>query len=471
MTIRKRVLSLILCAVLLICVFPVNASAASDFPTVLAEAKKGVVQLYCVGEDALFISSWTGTGFAVGEAGKDSDVFVTNWHVVAGNGDYDQDSIQVWILQENCEIDEDTLEPDPNKSIVCEVLKTTTGEPDYAIIRATEPVTGYKPLKLLTGEQVLDGQTVYALGYPGIVDKASANHYGIDDITSTNGIISKHMVDTGNIQVLMHTAQISGGNSGGPLITEDGAVVGVNTYVFGESEENMNRYCAEYIDYAIEGLEALGLPYAVADQPSVGTDSTEETNPGDKDPGDSKGGESNLVPLIAAGGAAIAVAVGILLIAMKKKKEREAEARRQEEARRRQAEERRRQEEERRRQEEARRRQEEEQRRQEEERRRQEEEVKAQLQLNGAATYPVRAAGCIIGRGTDCGIVLPAKAPGVSTHHCKLEFQNGQLILTDLDSTYGTYIHGKRIPARTPVALKTGSSFCLGSDAYRFTVC
>ena len=122
MTMRKRILSLILCAVLLAGILPVNGSAASDFPTVLAEAKKGVVQIYCVGKDTLFVSSWTGTGFAVGESGKDSDVFLTNWHVAAGEGEYPQEDIRIWILQENCEIDKDTLEPDPSKSITCEVL-------------------------------------------------------------------------------------------------------------------------------------------------------------------------------------------------------------------------------------------------------------------------------------------------------------------------------------------------------------
>lgn len=486
MTIRKRILSLILCAVLLAGILPVNGSAASDFPTVLAEAKKGVVQIYCVGKDTLFVSSWTGTGFAVGESGKDSDVFLTNWHVAAGEGEYPQEDIRIWILQENCEIDKDTLEPDPSKSITCEVLKTTTGAPDYAIIRATEPVSGYKPLPLLSGEKVLDGQTVYALGYPGIVDQASASHYGIDDITSTNGIISKHMTDTDNINVLMHTAQISGGNSGGPLITEDGAVVGLNTYVFGESQENMNRYCAIYIDYAIEGLDDLGLPYTIfsgqavppTTDPDGEPETTAETDPVETtDPGNPGGGgeEENLVPLIAAGGAAIAVALGILFIAMKKKKEREEEERRQMEARRRREEEerRRQEEEERRRREEAerRRREEEQRRRLEEEARRREQRVVAHVQLNGATVYPVPASGCIIGRSPDCSIVLPENAPGVSRRHCKLEFRENRLILTDLKSTSGTYIHHKQIPANTPVALKPGSSFCLGSEAYCFTVC
>ena len=482
MKLYQKLFALIICAALLLCAFPVGASAESDFPTVLAEAKKGVVQIYGVGESGIYISSWIGTGFAVGEEGTDSNVFLTNWHVVTSSGEYELDKVRIWILQENCEISESTLEPDPNNSIECEVLKTTTGYPDYAIIRATEPVSGYKPLKLLSSEAVPDGLTVYALGYPAIVGQASASHYGIDDITSTNGIISQHMQYglAENTWVLMHTAQISGGNSGGPLITEEGAVVGLNTYGFGESGGEMNRYCAVYIDYAMEGLDELGLPYEVHGE-QASADSTEssgdgeqheETTPDDKDDEEE---DDKLIILLAAGGAVLLIGAVVVFIILKRKKEEQEALRRQEEYRRRQEEERRRQEAEERRQAEARRQEEErrqaEARRQAEERNRRAQEVKAQLQLNGGTIYPVRASGCVIGREPDCSIVLPSNAPGVSRHHCKLEFREGQLLLIDTNSSHGTYIHGKRIPANTPVILKPGSSFCLGSEACKFTVC
>lgn len=487
MTTWKKALSLIVCLALLTCTLPLHASASSNFPAVLAEAKKGVVQIYGLGDDGLFLQSWIGTGFAVGEAGQPSDIFLTNWHVVAGNGEFSPERVKIWILQENCQIDERTLEPDPSKSITCEVLKTTTGYPDYAIIRATEAVTDYMPLTMMSSKEILDGTKVYALGYPAVVGSISASHYGIDDITATDGIVSQHMqyAAAANTWVLMHTAQISGGNSGGPLITEDGLVVGLNTYGFGENEANMNRYCAVYIDYAIEGLDELGLPYTLYSASESGDAAGESDDPSDtkedskdeekKDSKDEKddeeGEEDNWIPIVAAGGGALLVALVIVIIVMKKKQQEQQ--RRQEAERRFQAEQRR-LEEERRRQEEARR-LEEERRRQEAQRReaqlRKEQEVKAQVQLSGGPVYPVRASGCLIGRERDCNIVLPENTSGVSRHHCKLEHRSGQLILVDLNSTYGTYIHGKRIPANTPVALKPGSSFCLGSEKCKFTVC
>lgn len=463
----KRFLALILCAALLIIVFPMHVSAASNFPAVLAEAKKGVVKIYCLCDDGYLLHSWSGTGFAVGEAGKDSDIFLTNQHVISCEYGHFSDNIRIWILQENCEINERTGEPDSSKSITCEVLKTTDGFPDYAIIRATEPIEGYKALPLLSSETVPDGLTVYALGYPGVVDNASANHYGIDDITSTNGMISKHMQYTvaDNTWVLMHTAQISGGNSGGPLITEDGAVVGLNTYGFGESEDNMNRYCAVYIDYAIDGLKELNLPYELFDvQDPVTTNPTEtqaaEETTTETTPQVDEKEEPVPVLLVVIGCTAAAVLVAIIILLKRRKEKQQEEARLHQEA-------------ERRRIEEEHRRKEAERRRLEEEchKRERQENIVAQLQLNGKTIYPVPASGCVIGRDYDCTIRLPEKTPGVSHHHCKLEFYQGQLVLMDLQSRYGTYIHGTRIPTNTRVALKRGSSFCLGSEQCKFTVC
>lgn len=450
MKIRKRLLSLVLCVALLVCALPLTAAAEDDFTEVLAEAKKGVVQILAIYNGG----GSMGTGFAVGEPDSETDIFLTNWHVITGSGAFPVDQTRIWILQEDCAIDGATLEPDPAKSIPCEVLKTTTGYPDYAIIRATRPVPDYKPMPLMSSKDVADGTKVYALGYPGVVGDATVSHYGINDITVTDGVVSQHMqyAYKGDTWVLMHTAKMSPGNSGGPLITEDGYVVALNTYVFGENDKNMDRSCSVYIDYAMDGLDELDLPYEKID-PNVDPD----------DPG--------LTPILIGGGVAVIAAAVALIIAQKKKQEKEEEQRRQAEERRRREEEQRRQAEERRRMEEAQRRREEEQRRREEEQRRKAQEVKAQLRYSNGGIYPVTASGCIIGRERDCSVVLPEITSGVSRHHCKVEFRDGQLILTDLNSSCGTYIHGKRVPPNTPVILKSGSSFCLGSEQIKFTVC
>src|SRR3982074_889125 len=55
----------------------------------------------------------------------------------------------------------------------------------------------------------------------------------------------------------------------------------------------------------------------------------------------------------------------------------------------------------------------------------------------------LEAAPLIIGREGQCGLVL-ANAD-VSRRHCRAELKGGEVIATDLNSTNGTYLAGKRI--------------------------
>ena len=87
MKLRKQIGTFLLAVILLVTMLPLTASANS-FPEVLAQAKKGVAKIYARGSDGRYWSSWSGTGFAVGTTGQDSDVFLTNWHVVTGDGEY-----------------------------------------------------------------------------------------------------------------------------------------------------------------------------------------------------------------------------------------------------------------------------------------------------------------------------------------------------------------------------------------------
>ena len=77
------------------------------------------------------------------------------------------------------------------------------------------------------------GSDVVALGYPGNVDLAtarSANDY-ITPRTSTRseGISNTQGVD--RVAMLIHTAKISRGNSGGPLVDRCGRIAGINSAI------------------------------------------------------------------------------------------------------------------------------------------------------------------------------------------------------------------------------------------------
>lgn len=82
--------------------------------------------------------------------------------------------------------------------------------------------------------------------------------------------------------------------------------------------------------------------------------------------------------------------------------------------------------------------------------------------------------GIMIGRDpVACRIALSASSPGVSRHHCQVDYnpQTGMFIVNDLGSTYGTYLmDGTRLASGQPAALRSGERFCVGSRANIFEV-
>ena len=98
-------------------------------------------------------------------------------------------------------------------------------------------------------------------------------------------------------------------------------------------------------------------------------------------------------------------------------------------------------------------------------------ESKFKLLADDGKIYSISGTGTLIGRDPSCQICLSEGSKGVSRRHCQLTVQAGKLILTDIGSTYGTFIHETKIPVNTPVELHSGSYFCLGGpNSNRFTV-
>lgn len=76
---------------------------------------------------------------------------------------------------------------------------------------------------------------------------------------------------------------------------------------------------------------------------------------------------------------------------------------------------------------------------------------------------PVYEGECVsMGRSPACTISLP-QAANVSARHCELNCSGGTPYLTDLGSTNGTYVGGRRITPNQPVLLHDNDEIWLGS--------
>lgn len=86
-------------------------------------------------------------------------------------------------------------------------------------------------------------------------------------------------------------------------------------------------------------------------------------------------------------------------------------------------------------------------------------------------TYMIGGNGILIGRDQDCAIRFMPETPGISRHHCSLRWQQGALMLTDLDSAYGTYLaDGRKLPPQYPTQIAAGGCFYLANANNLFQI-
>lgn len=138
---------------------------------------------------------------------------------------------------------------------------------DLALIE----ITGTRlPVAALYTGPIEEGSMVTALGYPGNVDLATAKSaadyiHPLSPIRS-EGVFSGRRQMSGT-DVLLHTAPIARGNSGGPLLDSCGRVIGINSAITrGEEGDSSfafaiaNSEIAAFLNGAKQPYVAVGTP-------------------------------------------------------------------------------------------------------------------------------------------------------------------------------------------------------------------
>lgn len=84
-------------------------------------------------------------------------------------------------------------------------------------------------------------------------------------------------------------------------------------------------------------------------------------------------------------------------------------------------------------------------------------------------SYPLGPDGLLFGCDPSCAVRFPAGTPGISRRHCAIRWQQGVPTLTDLNSSYGTFMgDGRKLPPSYPAQLAAGSRFYLGDTRCLF---
>lgn len=284
----RKLLASILCVVMLVCMMSIaiGASAAEANQKVM-NAKNGVVQIqeWFVDPEA-GVSQYLGygSGFLINE-----ETVITCEHVVSGFTDgwyveWTQMINNTYGLKRTVEEVKSLLEHrvTVDRDVwVRGTIRKASAEMDFAILTLDEKIYNREILPLRKSSTLKQTEAVYALGFPGDMDDIKVEHtYGADEVAISSGSVNqvaKITIDylgINNVEHIEHSALITPGNSGGPLVDANGAVVGVNAVC------SDTRNLSVSIDQVIATLDALGIEwdeYSSSYQPVV-SDKTNKTN-------------------------------------------------------------------------------------------------------------------------------------------------------------------------------------------------
>lgn len=391
------------------------------------EARNGIVLVSATAQDSLGnTEGGIGTGWAIGKPGEPVEYIVTNGHVVEAAYVYPRmDNTITGVVQVYFSAAE-------NDFVQAKVLYYSgADEKDLAILQLPSPTDKRTALALRASDSVNVGDTAYALGYPG---NATINEdfstYDKNDITMTKGIISKRTtLSSTTYEAFQMDVSIASGNSGGPLVDDNGYVVGVNVATAYDvvTGQLSDVHYAIVMDELTKILDAEQIEYTMAN-PSLGWVRTWMCFV-----------FFPLAVLLIAGGALL------LVFSLKSAKASAAGAGGTGPAP-----------------------------------SRGQGPVSKHAVLRGVTgkyagqSFDLLQRKIVIGRDpSTCNIIFDRNTPGISGRHCQVAYDPNAdcFLLTDLGSSYGTFLgNGKKLTANVAEKLLAGDTFYLCDNANRFVV-
>lgn len=195
----------------------------------------------------------SGSGFFV-----TPDTLVTNAHVVAQAG-----ADEVLLIGA-------AVKGVMKATVIARATGRTPQSRDYALLRIAAPIAG---AALPLSPSVTELDPVIAAGFPGLLVENDIHFQkllqgtptGLPEMILSQGSVMAVQNRSSGLPTIAHSAAISGGNSGGPLIDSCGRAIGINSFIRVSVDQASNAGYALAIEDVIRFLKEQGLSPEIRD--------------------------------------------------------------------------------------------------------------------------------------------------------------------------------------------------------------
>lgn len=273
----KRILTLLLALVMMLAMC-IPSFAAEDSTLTATDDPRESIMLMTLGyenDNGNYLAFQAGTSFLIND-----EYVLTNKHVVTVSSANWEDFVA--FVKTNFGVDNVQANDSHiklylyvNRDMKVEATmhdSVNSSDLDFAAVKLSEKIYDRKPVALGESASLQVKDDVYAMGFPA--DSISTKEYNTkDDVSTSAGKVSKLTV-TGSVDIIEHSAQLTNGNSGGPLLDGNNQVVGVNTFIAGEKNYSIQ------IDYIKNALDTFGIAYVGGSSSSgSSSDDTDSADP------------------------------------------------------------------------------------------------------------------------------------------------------------------------------------------------
>ncbi|MWP37044.1 FHA domain-containing protein [Rhodobacter sphaeroides] len=350
----------------------------------------------------------TGAGMVFGQGAGGRLLYLTNFHVVQNGGD-----IAVFFKNGDA------------ISIYSGTVLAVSQEKDLAALSLDpeEIGTPSPPPLAIDTRRLAKGEAVVAIGYPAAADATMGRDMNIAafETTLTGGSVSRVLNGSwrgasAELEIVQHTAPLSPGNSGGPLLDRCGRVIGVNTMI---ATDAAGIYLAASAGTIADFLAEAGLPMQTAGGSCGGEPASPPAAPPAATATD---GRVPIWMILGGTGAALALVMAAMAVAAGGRGGEPAAPR-----------------------------------------------VALTLTIATGGSRQRRGIGraslqrgVILGRGGAAEVAIDS--PRVSREHLRLTLEGRRLMATDLGSTNGTMVDGRPLPPNQPRQVGEATVLVLGGE-------